>query len=264
MKRNVVFGFLLFTVMSCAAQNTASTQGLRLYDDFNHRFLDPSKWSTMNACFTFNGLEQECVREIQYGQLRLAHRNYGNRDADTGFQFGAANVFFAHPSRIKSITAEMTVVQTAESPCLANPEFGAQAQIDATFFNTGSGNPNDDVAGHLAFGHNSSTTAGQTFVFGQISQGNNYFSYTPLGNVPFGTPVTATLMWDQPNHQFLVSWTNLVTNVTTAATMPYSLADTKPATNPSKDLSVNTFPANCTAKPAWAFMEATFDNVYIE
>lgn len=257
MKHNVVFGFLLFTVLSCAAQST------RLYDDFNHRFLDPGRWSTMNACWTANGQEQECAREIQNGQLHLAHRNYGNRDADTGFQFGSANVVFAHPSWIKSITTEITVVQTAESPCTANPEFGAAAQIDATFFNTGSRNPSDDVAGHLAFGHNSTTPAGQTFVFAQISQGNNYFGYTSLGNVPIGTPVTATLTWDQPNHQFVVSWTNLMTNVTTAATMPYSFADTTPATNPSKDLSVNTFPANCTVKPAWVFVEATFDNVYI-
>ncbi len=264
MKRIVVFGFLLFTVLSCAAQNTAPTQGLRLYDDFNHRFLDPSKWSTGNACFTNNGLEQECVREIQDGQLRLAHRNYGNRDTDIGFQFGSASVGFAHPAQIKSITTEMTVVQSAESACPANPEFGAAAHIDATFFNTGSGNPNDDIGGHLAVGHTSSAPAGQAFVFGQISQGYNYFFFTGLGNVPIGTPIIATLTWDQPNHQFLVSWTNLMTNVKTDATMPYTFADTTPATNPQKVLTVNTFPANCTAKPAWVFMEATFDNVYIE
>jgi hypothetical protein len=263
MKRNFVLGFLLFSVLSCAAQNTTSTQGLTLYDNFNHRFLDPSKWSTGSACFTTNGLEEECVRQIQNGRLHLAHRNYGNRDTNTGFQFGDANVVFAHPSRIKSITTDVTVVQTVEVPCLANPEFGAQAQIDATFFNIGSGNPNDDVAAHLAFGHNSTTTVGQTFVFGQISRGNNYFGYTALGNVPIGTTATASLTWDQPNHQFLVSWTNPATNVKTEASMPYTFADTAPATNASKDLSVNTFPANCTASPASVFMEATFDNVYI-
>jgi hypothetical protein len=44
---------------------------------------------------------------------------------------------------------------------------------------------------------------------------------------------------------------------------PYNVADMTPATNPSKDLTVNTFPANCTAKAAWVYIEATFDNVYI-
>jgi hypothetical protein len=259
MTRIRILAVLFFATLFSAAQ----TQTPTLYDDFNQRFLNPSKWNTNNACFTTNGLEQECVREIQVGQLRLAHRNFGNRDTDQGNQFGLANVFFAHPARIKSITTEMTVIRTAESPCPANPDFGGAAQIDATFFNTGSGNPNDDVAGHLAFGHNTTTPAGQSFVFGSISQGNNYFSDTPLGNVPIGTPVSSTLTWDQPNHQFVVSWTNLVTNVKTQSTMPYSFADTTPATNPSKDLTVNTFPANCTAKAAWVYVEATFDNVYI-
>jgi hypothetical protein len=259
MTRIRILAVLFFATLFCAAQTLTTT----LYDDFNQSFVNPSKWSTNSACFTTNGLEQECVREIQNGQLRLAHRNFGNRDTDQGFQFGSANVNFAHPARIKSITTEMTVIRSAESPCPANPDFGAAAHIDATFFNTGSGNPNDDVGGHLAFGHTVSSPAGQIFVFGQISQGNNYFSYTPLGNVPIGTPVISTLTWDQPNHQFVVSWTNLVTNVKTEATMPYNFADTTPATNASKNLAVNTFPANCTAKAAWVYMEATFDNVYI-
>ena len=260
MKHNVVFGFLLFTVLSCVAQT--STQGLRLYDDFKYKFLSPSKWSTISACFTPNGAEQECVREIQDGRLRLAHRNYGNRDSDTGFQFGSAFVAFARPSGIKTITTDIVVVGTAESPCSANPEFGAAAHIDATFFNTGTGDPSDDVGGHLALGRSFSEPPGKVTVFGQISQGFNYFFFVSLGTVSVGTPVTATLTWDQPNHQFLVSWTNLVTNVKTEATMPYNFLDTTPATNPSKVLTVNTFPSNCTAKPSWVFMEATFDNVY--
>ena len=260
MKHNVVFGFLLFVVLSCAAQT--ATQGSRLYDDFKYKLLSSSKWSTFGACFSANGVEQECIRQIQDGKLHLAHRNYGNRDTDTGFQFGAANVVFAHPSRITSITTDVVVVRTAESPCSANPEFGAAAHIDATFFNTGTGDPNDDVGGHLALGRAFSQPPGKVTVFGQISQGFNYFFYLDLGTVSIGTPVTATLTWDQPNHQFVVSWTNLVTNVKTEGTMPYDFADTTPPTNASKVLTVNTFPANCTAKPSWVYMEATFDNVY--
>jgi hypothetical protein len=120
MTRIRILAVLFFATLSCAAQTPTTT----LYDDFNQRFLNPSKWSTNTACFTTNGLEQECVREIQNGQLRLAHRNFGNRDTDQGSQFGGANVFFAHPARIKSITTEMTVIRSAESPCPANPDFG--------------------------------------------------------------------------------------------------------------------------------------------
>jgi hypothetical protein len=262
MKRHVVFGFLLFAVLSCAAQNTSSPQPLILYDDFNHPFLGPSKWSSVPGCFTTNGVEQECVRQIRSGKLYLAHRNYGNPNTDSGSQFGSAFVAFANPSKIKSITAEITFKNYFEVPCLANPEFGAAAHIDATFFNTGTGNPSDDVGGHLGLGRGFSDPPDQVSVFGQINQGGNY-SYLFLGTVKIGTPVNATLAWDQPNHQFLVSWTNLITHVTTNETMPYTFADTAPPTNPSKVLTANTFPDNCTAAPAWVYIEATFDNVYI-
>ncbi|SRR5260370_692157 len=257
MKCIKIAAFVLLATLSCAAQTTT------LYDNFKGKLLDPSKWSTSGACFTTNGLELECVREIENGKLRLVHRNFGNRDTDTGFQFGAATIVFANPSLIKSITADVTLIRIDESPCLVNPTFRSAAHMDGTFFNTGSGNQSDDVGGHLAFGRMSSDPEGQVFVFGQISHGSNFFAFTPLGSVPIGTPVTATLTWDQPNHQFLVSWVNLDTGVKTAATMPYSLADTTPATNPEKELGASTFPANCTASQTSVYIETLFDNVYI-
>ena len=263
MKHQSVFGFLLFAVLSCAAQNAPSTNSSILYDNFNHPFLDPSKWSTAPACYADNGAEQECVRHITSGKLYLAHRNYGNANSDSGFQFGSASVAFTNPSTIRSITAEVTIKNYVEVPCAANPGFGGSAHIDATFFNTGTGNPSDDVGGHFGIGRSFSDPPDQLSVFGQIDQGNNYFFYLFLGNVTIGTPVAATLTWDQPNHQFVVIWTNLKTNVTTSATMPYSFGDTTPPTNAAKVLTTNTFPTNCTAAPSWMYMEATFDNVYV-
>ena len=150
-----------------------------------------------------------------------------------------------------------------ESSCPANPQIGAAAHIDATFFNTGTGDPNDDIGGHLALGRVFSDPPGQLTVYGQISQGNNYYYYLFLGTVAMGTPVTATLTWDEPNHRFLVAWTNRLTNATNEAAMSYSFPDTTPATGPYKVLTVNTFPANCTAESAWVYIDATFGNVYV-
>lgn len=264
MHRKIALGFLLLAALSCAAQTTNNPQGSILYDDFNHTSLQPSKWKATAACYTTNGVELECVRQIQNRKLHLAHRTYGNRDTNTGLQFGDANVLFTSPSRIKSITAEITVLQTAEGPCPANPlGNGQSAQIDATFFNAGSGNPNDDVGAQLVLGHYTGMQPGQTVIFGQINHGNDYLGAIPLGGVSGGTPVITTLAWDQPNHQFIASWIDPATNVKTETTMPYTFPDTTPTANPSKDLSVNTFPANCTASPASTFIEATFDNVYV-
>jgi hypothetical protein len=232
---------LLFAT-TCAAQTTT------LYDNFDNNLLNPSKWNTIAACYTDNGMELECVREVRDEKLHLAHRNFGNRDTNVGFQFGSAAVSFVNPSRIKTITSDLVVRRVQESNCPANPLFGPAAHIDATFFNTGSGNPTDDVGGHMRFGHSFSDPPGQVTVFGQISQGYNYFFYLPLGVTSMGTPLRATLTWDQPNHQFLVSWTDLLTNIKTEGIMPYTFTDSTPPADPTKVLTANTFPANCTAK----------------
>jgi hypothetical protein len=74
-------------------------------------------------------------------------------------------------------------------------------------------------------------------------------------------PVTISLTWDKPNHQFVVNWTNRVTHVQTGTTMLDSLPDATVATDPTKVLTVNSFPANCAANATWVYIEATFDNV---
>jgi hypothetical protein len=264
MRHNKWTTFLLFTTLLCLVTSTASAQKPSPYDNFNHRLLDASKWSTVGACFTDDGQELECVREIQYGKLHMAHRNFGGRDSDVGFSFGSVNVYFIDPTSIKSITTDLTVRSIQEVGCAVNPQFGGAAHIDATFFNTGTGDPNDDVGGHIAFGRFISDPAGQLTAYGQISQGNNYFAYFPLGTVSMGTPVTMRLSWDQPRHQFLAGWINGTTHVKTQVPMPYSLPDSSPATNPSKVLTLNTFPSNCTANAAWVFIDADFDNVFAE
>src|SRR5215470_1965856 len=96
------------------------------------------------------------------------------------------------------------------------------AHIDANFFNTGSGNWSDDVGGHIGFAPDPS---GNVTVFGQISQGNNYFFYLPLGNTSMHTPLRVTLTWDQANHRFLVSWIDLLTKIRTDGVMPYTFGD---------------------------------------
>jgi hypothetical protein len=112
----------------------------------------------------------------------------------------------------------------------ANPPFG-QALISASFFNAGTGDPNDDVGATLAFGRSPSDPPGELFAYAQIFHGNQYgIGFVSLGSSSLGTPMTASLAWDQPNHQFLASWTNKTTHTTTAATLP-TASDTAPPVN---------------------------------
>jgi hypothetical protein len=104
---------------------------------------------------------------------------------------------------------------------------------------------------------------GQALVHGQTFSAGNYSTYYSLGWVAFGTPVTLTLVWDQPNHQFVITMTNKLTHETNTATMPYTYSDTTPAAGPSKLLLASGFAANCTASTSSIYTDVSFDNVYI-
>ena len=69
------------------------------------------------------------VRPTQLAELaaagssraRMARRITGNRDTNTGSQFGSASAFFFNPAVIKSITTDLVVQDIEESPCIASP-----------------------------------------------------------------------------------------------------------------------------------------------
>jgi hypothetical protein len=76
------------------------------YDTFNERWLDPAKWLTGLYC---GPTTLECVREIQNGQLRLATRQFGATDSDSGIQFADPALFFSNPNTINSIASDITL-----------------------------------------------------------------------------------------------------------------------------------------------------------
>ena len=245
---------LLFTAVYCAAQSQT------LYDNFDSRFINPSLWNTV--CST-SELSQECVIEIQDEHLRVARRVTGDTGSNNGTQYGEATAFFFNPLPIKSITADIVVRSIEESPCAANPQFGGHGDILARFFNAGNGTQSDDVGATLFLGRAASDPKGQLTVAGNFFHNGDYSHFIWLGNVAMGTPVTATLTWDQFNHRFLYSWTNKLTHVTTSGTLPYNFSDTTPPADPEKKLQVEIFPANCTAKQTWVYADTLFGNVYV-
>lgn len=252
----IAVGLMIIVDWTCVAQN------LIHYDDFGRRFINPSKWAYA-LCFSSNGPEMECVREIRDEQLHLVHRHFGVKVDDGGQQNGSALVGFANAQNIKAIRTDVTVRSNLEVACAANPSFGSNTGLWGTFFNAGSGNPNDDVGAALNLKRVASDPPGQLNVIGQTFHAGIYSPYTSLGWVAIGPPVAITLAWDQPNHQFAISLTNKITHVTTSATMPYTFADTTPVAGPAKVMEAGGFASDCTANATSLYVDAVFDNVYI-
>jgi hypothetical protein len=254
--RKQLLAVLLFATLPLAAQT------LTLYDNFDRKLINPSRWAYA-FCFSSEGLELECAREIQDEKLHLAHRGFGLTNSNMGQQNGGAGVGFANSETIKTVKTDLVVRSVLEIPCAGNPSFGSGAGIWGTFFNAGAGDPNDDVGAQLGVTRFTSDPAGQLTIRGQTFHAGVYSDFFILGTVSIGTPITITLSWDQPNHQFIISVTNKMTHVTTAGTMPYAFSDTTPVAGPGKTLGAGGWAANCTANQTSNYVDALFDNVYV-
>ena len=258
------------TTQATDIRETQAPHGAIVYDDFNHKWLDPTNWAaaapngaTSNyteACYYSTNV-LECVREIQNGKLRLAVRSYGARNSDEGTQYGESKIIFTQP--FTSISADVVVRGTKSSNCAANTsESWTQAMFTGRFFNSGSGDPNDDVDGHLTV---ASSTADpgilnvSSFLFWQ----GQYFGFVTVGTVPVGVPIRASLQWIPSGHKLRAGFENLITHQYFAADVPYSMSDTTPPTGYWDGLYVQAFPVNCTAQQTSSQIEATFDNVVL-
>jgi hypothetical protein len=232
----------LALIVPAGAQNL-STSGLRLYDNFNSRFIDPAKWIAQWQC---GGTIMECVREIQDEHLRLRVRGYGASDSNEGTQFGSSGLSLA-ASSATDIAADLVVRRSATQACSTNPGFSghAQALISGSFFNGGGGTPDDDVQAYFQLDRYAFYQAGTVQAGGFLKYQGQFFDNVDLGLVNIGERVRIELRWDRPNHQFVVRVFHPDSGAVSEQNMPYAISDTTPAVSQFKNISANVFPANC-------------------
>ena len=236
----------------------------RYYDTFNGQWLDPTKWITYGPGCAL-GFTMECVREIQKGRLRLAVRNIGATDSNSGFQFGESDLYFVNPNTINSITADVTLSQFSGTACSANTDQPSRTivKIAGSFFNTGSGDPADDVTDDLLLWVDPSNP--KTMLVGNwLSSGNGLGIGTNIGEYPVGTPLRLHNAWDKANHQF-ISVVEVIgePGQGNSVTVPYALSDTTLPAYANKQFTTFVYSQNCTSAQTFAQVEAFFDNVMI-
>ena len=262
----LALGLVVFVCLSHKVYAQSSTN-LVLYDNFaDEKFLNPAKWSLYGACFTWSVLE--CVRVIQDDKLRLAVRNYGATNSNQGVAYGPSELHFTNPTPVKSIATELTVRRTSSVGCPANttflPNSHAHTILQGTFFNSGSGNSADDVQGLFIFDHASSDPQGVLTVGAFMHWQDQFFGFVDLGIMNVGQKVIAQLSWDQPNHQFVASWRDVLTSALTQVFLPYTMSDTTPPAAPDKLIGVRTWAPNCVGTQMLVTdMDSTFDKVWI-
>jgi hypothetical protein len=157
--------------------------------------------------------------------LRLAVRGYGSPDADGGASFDQSQLLFRNPGAIETIRLRFMVNSFSSAPCPTNSDAAhPQLLVSGTFFNSGGGDPIDDVKAYLMVERRTddvSPPPTSLRVGGFMSARGGFFNNVDLGTVELGEEATATLKWDPPNHAFVVRVVKTVTRpAVVVATMP--------------------------------------------
>jgi hypothetical protein len=151
MKHKLILVLLLALSLVCVVQ--AQSGSLRLYDNFKGPWLDPAKWAAIPTCSAtqfINTAESinlvDCIRAIEANKLRLMVKAYGHADSDTDRQFGPSELYFANPNAVSTINVTFRISQSETAGCPSNSTDSiSQVLIGGIFFNSGTGDPLDDV-----------------------------------------------------------------------------------------------------------------------
>ncbi|HEY3617090.1 MAG TPA: hypothetical protein VGK96_09780 [Candidatus Sulfotelmatobacter sp.] len=262
MKLSAAILILCASLAALAPAQTVTSKSApakKLYDNFNKPFIGTSKWSAQWQC---GSPSMECVREIERGQLRLRSRAYGATNSNTGTQFGNSQVNMTNTS-VTDISVQVTVRNSSPRDYTTNPGVAhSQVLLSGAYFNGGGGTSADDVQAYLQLDRTAPTSNPPTAEAGGfLYYHGQFFDNVDLGPVDVGEQVTVELLWDQPNHQFLVTLTRPAHHTKVQLSMPYTISDTTAAVAPFRNLGANVYPANCTAASTSADLDVLFDNV---
>lgn len=257
----LAFALAISLTLSSFAQQILVSPGLKLYDSFDQRLINPAKWYTQWQCGSPSVME--CEREIQDGQLHLRVRAYGSTATNDGNQFGTASIFLTSSS-VADIAAQVVIQETSAQGCPALTGAGThgQALLAGSFFNGGGGTSDDDVQAFLQFDRYSTDAPGTVLVGGFLKYQGQFFGNVTVGTVNVGDHVLVELKWDKANHRFVERLYKSSTNTWSEQSLPYTIPDSVPAIAPYKQLSANVFADNCVGTQTFADMGINFNSVF--
>jgi hypothetical protein len=235
-----------------------------LYDDFNGRWIDPTKWDDSTGSVR----SREAVRELSppyqgegnNRRLHIFQRAYSWTGNNDGVEWGGLGLQFTNPASINEVSFDVLVNRAAISGCPANPSTGtAYANFSGTFFNYLGA---DVYAGISLIRESNDAQAPLRVQAGYNSADWSISDSQTLGYVSLGQTAKLRVRWDQPNHQFIFQL-----NRDPEVIMGYGsgILDTIPPSVQTKGLGIARGVPHC-APPSplgSAMINAYFDNVYV-
>lgn len=255
-------------LMILAGVPVQAVEPLALYDDFNAKSIDASKWSGEQS-----GRLLEVAREIHGNRLRLAARAFGSPSPIPGEFSSRFRLPFTNPAAVTAIEATVAVRKVEATGCPGNPlPTRAQMRLSGFFFNTGTTPPPPDNGTNdvLAFVRierfsDSADPEGVLRVRGILfhcSDPNCNFgailSNQNLGSIEVGGRVRLRIQWDPDSDQFIFERDDQP-----EVFAPYAVSDVLPPGLQTKRVELAHEVANCSAAGSTAFMEVFVNDVFV-
>jgi len=256
------------------ALSKASNAQLVLYDNFNSKHIDPTKWVGAPTSLASDANRREVAVQLfgdENRRLRISETIYSANTDNTGSGGDGFGVSFASPEKVTAVSFTLEVNKDAVSSCTGYLSYGwAGAGFFGRYFNpTDAGDgPLGDIAASVSVGRLSADPPGSLSVDAAIVRCNDKtpscddqitLSSQTLGSVQLGSNNTLSVTWDRSNHQFIFQL-----NSDSAVPLAYTVSDTFPPGLSDKSFWVAGNVPHCTTKPRpSATVDALFDNVYV-
>jgi hypothetical protein len=258
-------------VLLTFALSKAGVAQLVLYDNFNSKQIDPSKW---NGWQFFDPDVRDATRQLvgeeENRRLRLSQTAYSATIDDSGGSGGIFGLAFPVPSAITEVSFDLTVTRAVAVSCNSNPagQIVTGAEFRGRFFNTETSPTSQlgDVETVIGANRNATDTGPAMEVIGFSQRCDDDFcgartslGFQRLGFIQPGSTNTLHIKWDQPNHRFIFQL-----NHQPPVFSPYTVSDSAPPNVASKAIDLARVVPHCTTTPRpFASIDALFDNVQV-
>jgi hypothetical protein len=267
-KRTLVTWCLVLLTM---ALSKASVAQLVLYDNFNSKHIDPTKWiGEPSSSSEGDGDRREVAVELVgtgNRRLHLLETAYAATIDDNGAGGSGFGLGFANPSKVTAVSFALAVNQNALVGCTNNAAFG-DAAFFGEYFNPTGGQDGQtgDIVASIGISRFSTDSGTSLEVSGSVSQcadskcnNQTILLFQDFGPVQFGSTNALSLKWDQPNHQFVFR-----VNSNPPVALKYTVPDGFPPGVADRSFFVFGSVPHCSSTPRpFASIDALFDDVYV-
>lgn len=270
----ILLSCLIILLVSLLGAAVRADGQLVLYDHFHQGFIDETKWGANQTIVGATILEY--VREIQGDRLHMSNRAFGNQGSNDGRSTATIRInSFGFPGGFTTARASIKVEGVEATGCSDNEApTSARAQLVGHFFKTSeeSDGAKDHVLGVIQI-QRSSNSADKKNVLGVygvlvhcLDSDCLTFDTTSkeLGKVKLGQWATVQIEWDQVGEEVIFT---LDKNPPQSISYSDKEWDFYPLSSPGQYPGINLEAAskiaNCKAERQMGFVDADFDNVFI-